>query len=107
MLARQVAANGGEQSERAVGDRLVIAAKSHRDGDAVAGGGRHVDLIPADAEAGDHLQVLRRGEHALGIGLAAGDRRIDAGQELDQLVFVREPIAVRSARPQIRLPAVD
>ena len=91
MLARQIAADGREQSERAIGDRLVIAAEGHRHGDAVTRGRRNVDLIVADAEAGDHFQVLRRGEDAFGVGLAAGDRRIDARQKADQLFLVRQP----------------
>jgi hypothetical protein len=77
---------GREQHVRELAQRRVGGQQAHADGKAVPAR-RHVDLVVVDPHAGDRFALGRRGEHPLGVGLAA----CDGGR-------IRRP-AARSARP--------
>jgi hypothetical protein len=87
MVREQAVGQPGHQRERVIGHGLMIGAEAHADRDVVPGCRRHVDLVVTDPHAGDDFQLGRRGEHPLGIGLAARDRAEYAGQERDQLIL--------------------
>jgi hypothetical protein len=83
-----------DERECIVGDALVIGAERHGHRDAVAGRRLDINLVIADAEAGDDPELRRAREHPLGIELAAGNRGDHARQPRDQLVLGEEPVLV-------------
>ena len=95
----------------------MVAAGGDADGDPAAGRRLEVDRVVADTPAGNHAQVGRAGEHALGVGLAPGEGREDTGQRLDELVLRELAVLAdpaydlepgRLEPPEIRrLPVVD
>ena len=94
MVRQQLEREADRQREGVVGDALVVGAERHRHGDAMPGRGGDVDPVVADAEAGDHPELGRGGEHPLGVELAARDGRDRARQALDQLGLAQQPVLV-------------
>ena len=66
--------------------RVGVGGVEH--GDAHLGGRSQVDLVGADAEGADSLQVRASAQHALGdLGLGAQTHVVDAVKRVDQVVL--------------------
>ncbi len=92
------------EREGVVGHALVVGAEGHCHGHAMAGRGVDVDPVVADAEAGDHPQPGRRGEHPLGVRLATGNGRERARQALDQFGLAQQPVPLVDHDLEARVP---
>ncbi len=85
VVLRDPVGRSRHQRQGMVGDRVVVGPEGHGDGNPVPSSRGHVDVLVAHAQSGDDLEVGRRGEHPLIVGLQAGDGRHHAVQPLDQL----------------------
>ena len=92
VVRQQLEREADRQREGVVGDALVVGAERHGHGDVVSRRGGDVDPVVADAEAGHDPKLRRRGEHPLGVELAARDGRDRARQALDQLGLAQQPV---------------
>ena len=91
MIGEQTIAERCHEGQRHVGDRLVIGAESHRDGDTMAGRSSDVDRVVADSHARHDLAAGRRGEHPPPVAFAARDAGEAARQHGRQLVLGQRP----------------
>ena len=94
VVRQQLERETDRQRESVVGDALVIGAERHGHGDVVSRRGGDVDPVVTDAIAGHDPELGRRGEHPLGVELAARDGRDRARQALDQLGLAEQTVRV-------------
>ncbi len=83
----EIARQAEQQREGVFGDGVVVRAGRGADGGPVAGGGRHVDGVVADADAGDDAQPGVGGQDAGGVRLGAGQRGFAVAEGGEQLVL--------------------
>ena len=102
---RDVAGGGQHQRDGELGGGDDVGGRGVDDHDAGLGGGLDVDVVEADAGAGDDLELLGGGER-LGVDLGGGahEDRVDVGDGGQQLGAVG---AVAVADLEVRAERLD
>ena len=108
VLLAEAARHHDDLGDGKFNDRTRVGERCVEHDDAPPRGVREVDLVRADAEGPDRLQVGRIVEHARAhLGLGADAEQVDALQRLDQLVLVHRADAhvdLEAGLAQQRLP---